>query len=162
MKNPTAYFFVLKIFWGFLIETEEWQEREPQVRVLGYCDKDFVHSTRYAGTPAAYSVMVPPCTLITRHLFETVIQFPFTHTLYQSVLLVLHNFVTLVLDKKKKVYLLNPVQKAYLCINCEYIWWSGKGPVRCLSPSLLSPVDDWLCWPVEGLLEFWRGCNQTK
>lgn len=34
---------------------------------------------------------------------------------------------------------------SYLCINCKYVCWSGKGPFRCLSPSLLSPVEDWPC-----------------
>lgn len=60
------------------------------------------------------------------------------------------------------VLVLSPVYKAYLCIYCRYMCWSGKGPVRCLSPSLLSAVDGWLCWPVAGLLEFWRGCNQKN
>lgn len=54
---------------------------------------------------------------------------------------------------------LPPIVKAYLCINCTYIGCSGKGALRCLTPSLLSPVED---WPVEGILEFWWDCNQQQ
>lgn len=51
---------------------------------------------------------------------------------------------------------------SYLCINCKYVCWSGKGPFRCLSPSLLSPVEDWPCWLVEGPSELWLGCKQKN
>lgn len=104
---------------------------------------------------------VPQCTSITRHLFRTLIYFPFAHMLYKSILLDIHVFFfnSFVSTLFHVLIWLSPVQKAYVCINCRYEWWSGKGPVRCLSPSLLSPGDGWLCWPVEGLTEFWRGWN---
>lgn len=55
-----------------------------------------------------------------------------------------------------------PITKSYFCIYCRYILWSTKGPLLFLSPSLLPAEDDWLCCPVEGLLEFWSGCKKKK
>lgn len=49
---------------------------------------------------------------------------------------------------------------SYLCISCKYILWSKTGPLRCLSPSLPSAVEDWLGWPVGGLWEVCRDCHK--